>query len=144
MDPTPKRYTNSGVFLRTGNPMDPVQTGLEMQVQSGGRTGKHEFGAIYDAAACVRNPSRPGDDPANPWNQVEVEARGPIVKIRVNGEVVTEMNLDQYTEARKNADGSKNKYNKPLKDFPRKGYLGLQDHGDGTKCSYRNIRILEL
>ena len=52
------------------------------------------------------------------------------------------MDLDQWTEPNKNPDGSKNKFAKPLKDFARKGYIGLQDHG--RPVWYRNIKIKKL
>ena len=41
-----------------------------------------------------------------------------------------------------NPDGTKNKYANALKDFPREGHIGLQDHGG--KVWYRNIRLKEL
>ena len=56
----------------------------------------------------------------------------------LNGQLVSEANLGLWTEARKSHDGTPNKFDKPLKDFARSGYIGLQDHG--TPVSYRNIR----
>ena len=52
------------------------------------------------------------------------------------------MDLDQWTEANKNPDGSKNKFGTAYKDMPRKGFIGLQDHGNAVW--YRNIKIKEL
>src|SRR4029453_4343449 len=40
---------NSGIFIRTGNPKDPVQTGIEIQVlDSAGKEklSKHTYGAL--------------------------------------------------------------------------------------------------
>ncbi|MHC5119846.1 MAG: family 16 glycoside hydrolase, partial [Planctomycetota bacterium] len=59
-----------------------------------------------------------------------------------NNEPVLNIDLDDWTEAQKNPDGTKNKFNVAYKDLPRKGYIGLQDHG--FKVWYRNIRIKEL
>jgi hypothetical protein len=52
------------------------------------------------------------------------------------------MNLDDWTEAHQNPDGTANKFDVAYKDLPRSGYIGLQDHGG--KVWYRNIRIKEL
>jgi hypothetical protein len=52
------------------------------------------------------------------------------------------MNLDQWTEAGKNPDGTPNKFKIAYKDMPRRGRIGLQDHG--KPVWYRNIRIKPL
>jgi hypothetical protein len=51
------------------------------------------------------------------------------------------MNCDEWTEAGKGPDGRKNKFEKAARDFPRKGYLGFQDHGH--KVWFKNVKILE-
>ncbi len=132
---------NSGIFIRTGNPKNPVQTGMEIQVLDsyGKKTpGKHDCGALYDAKAPKSNTiKKPGE-----WNKILIMLAGPNVGVILNGQPILEANLDKWTEAKKNPDGSKNKYKKPLKEFPRSGHIGIQDHGKSV-C-FRNIRILKL
>jgi hypothetical protein len=60
----------------------------------------------------------------------------------LNGELVSQANLDLWTEAHKNPDGTPNKFDRPLKNYPRTGYIGLQDHG--SPVWYRNIRVKRL
>ncbi len=128
---------NSGVFFRIGNLKDPVQTGFEVQVYKPG-TGMHDFGAIYDLV-----PAKKADiHPAGEWNHMEITCRGPKITVRVNGELVSQIDCDEWTQPGKRLDGSKNKFKMAVKDFPRVGYLGFQDHGQ--KCWYRNVKILEL
>jgi hypothetical protein len=128
---------NSGVFFRA-DPRDPVQNGFEIQVMdSAGKAkpGKHDAGALYDAQAPRVNAMKPHGE----WNSLRLEAAGPRIKVTLNGQVVQEADLDQWTTAGQNPDGSKNKYKKAIKDFPRTGRIGFQDHGHDVW--YRNIRL---
>jgi hypothetical protein len=62
--------------------------------------------------------------------------------VELNGEQILDVNLDEWTEAKKNPDGSPNKFATPIQKFARRGYVGLQDHG--RPVWYRNIRLQEL
>ena len=130
---------NSGVFIRTENRDDPVQTGMEIQVGNMSPRGisNHVVGGIYNLVAPRLDAHKPGE-----WNHYRITCRGPHVSVMLNGKQVSEANLDNWTEARKNPDGSQNKFRRPLKDFARKGYIGFQDHG--SPASYRNVRIKKL
>lgn len=132
-----KTTGNSGVFFRTDNPKDNVQTGIEIQVENPGGPDKHSVGAIYDLVPPTKNNAR-----RDAWNQYVITARGPIITVELNGEKINEMNLDQWTTAGKNPDGSDNKYRTALKNFKREGHIGFQDHGH--KVWYRNVRIRPL
>ncbi|WP_298866470.1 family 16 glycoside hydrolase [uncultured Gimesia sp.] len=129
---------NSGVFFRVGDLNKPVQTGFEAQVISGKGTGMHDFGAIYDLVApAVNRASAPGE-----WTNFEITCKGPQISVAVNGKVVASLNADEWTEAGKRLDGSNHKFKQAVKDFPRKGYVGFQDHGH--KVWYKNVKLLEL
>jgi hypothetical protein len=52
------------------------------------------------------------------------------------------MNLDLWTEAHKNPDGTDNKFNTACKDMAREGFIGFQDYGQPVW--YRNIKIKEM
>lgn len=138
-----KDSCNSGIFFRIGDPKNPVHTGYEIQVLSGKGTGKHDFGAIYDLVPITENASLGGGK----WNSVEIKAKGPHISVKVNGKLVAEMNTDEFTQPGKTPDGSNHKFKldgKPvtIKNMPRKGYLGFQDHGH--KVWYKNVKLLEL
>lgn len=132
---------NSGVFFRVGDMNDPVQTGFEVQVADTGqraKPGRNDGGSLYDAVAPSANAMKPAGD----WNHIEITAAGSKVKVVLNGQKVVDADLDRWTQPRKNPDGSPNKYNKALKDFPRKGYVGLQDHNHDVW--FKNIKIKPL
>lgn len=132
-----KTEGNSGVFIRTDNVKDNVQTGIEIQVDKPAKPGKHSVGAMYDALAPTKDPTKAGE-----WNRAVITAKGSKITVEMNGEKVLEADLDQWTTGNQNPDGTKNKFKTALKDFKREGHIGLQDHG--AKVSYRNIKIKPL
>ncbi len=133
---------NSGVFLRTSDLKDPVYTGIEIQVANS--YGQKQLsrgataGAVYDCLAPTKNAvKRPGQ-----WNRCQITCRDNRIIVVLNGQRIIDMDLNRWTEPHRNPDGTKNKFPRALKDFARKGYVGLQDHG--RPVWYRNIRIKEL
>lgn len=133
-----KTEGNSGVFFRTDNPKNNVQTGIEIQVdRPAAKPNKHSIGAIYDLVPPTKDNTKKDD-----WNRMTITAKGNLITVAVNGEKVAEMDLDQWTSPGMNPDGTKNKFKTALKDFKREGHIGLQEHGAGV--SYRNIRIKPL
>ncbi len=129
---------NSGVFFRVGKLRDPVQSGFEVQVANEVGTGYHDFGAIYDLV-----PPKKLDKPLSPeWNSIQITAKGPHIDVEVNGQHVAQLNCDEWTTPHQSPDGRHNKFAKAIKDFPRKGYLGFQDHGH--KAWFKNVKLLDL
>lgn len=129
---------NSGIFFRVGNLKNPIYSGFEVQVFNSKETGMHDFGAIYDLVPPKKNLNKG----TNEWNHVELTCKGPNITVTVNGEEVATMNCDDYPERGKRPDGSKHKFGVAIKDLPRSGYLGFQDHGH--KCWFKNVKLLEL
>jgi hypothetical protein len=133
--------TNSGIFFRTADLKDCVQTGIEVQVlDSYGKSdpSKHDCGGIYDCLAPSKNMVKP----AGEWNHATLTCKGSKVLVALNGEQVIDMDLNDWTEAHKNPDGTKNKFRTPYKDMPRHGHIGFQDHG--KPVWYRNVFIRQL
>jgi type 1 glutamine amidotransferase len=132
---------NSGIFFRTGDLADPVQTGIELQVlDSHGKAepGKHDCGAVYDIMAPRVNAVRkPGE-----WNHVVLVCHGSFIAAAMNGERIISLDLNDWTQPRRNPDGSENKFRTAYREMPRIGHIGFQDHG--TAVSYRNIRLKPL
>ncbi|HPD48263.1 MAG TPA: DUF1080 domain-containing protein [Anaerohalosphaeraceae bacterium] len=132
--------SNSGVFIRTADVKDPVQTSIEIQVfdSFGAEPSKHGCGAIYDCLAPEKNTVKK----AGEWNHLTVMAFGPRITVTLNDERIINMNLDEWTEAGKNPDGSNNKFRTAYKDMARTGAIGFQDHGNSVW--YRNIKIRKV
>jgi hypothetical protein len=131
---------NSGVFIRTSSltprpGRDVGFNGIEIAVDDTKTAGFHDTGAIYDLVQSKANAMKP----AGEWNHLRITSNGPLIEVEVNGQAVSSMNLDEWPTANKRPDGSSHKFDVAYKDHPRKGYIGLQDHG--SDCWYRNIKL---
>lgn len=129
---------NSGIFVRTGDLNDPVYSGIEVQVSSDTKPGRNGFGSIYDLVA----PTKDATNGPGKWDTVEVRCEGPLITVTVNGEKVASINCDAWDQPGRRPDGSQHKFRKAIKDFPREGFIGLQDHGHDVW--YKNIKLKEL
>lgn len=132
---------NSGVFVRWSDIKNPVHSGIEVQVfDSVGKTppDKHDCGALYDMVAPTKNVEKPVGE----WNHMIITCYGPIISVELNGEKICEMNEDQFDKPHQNPDGTPNKYNNAWKDMPRKGHIGLQDHGG--RVWFKDVKIKML
>ncbi len=129
---------NSGIFIRTGNPNNPVQTGIEVQIiDTYGKSApdKHDTGALYDLRAPDTNAvKKPGE-----WNHITVTCDNNLISVVLNDIPVVNADIDKWITAHQNPDGTGNKFDLPVKDFPRTGFIGFQDHGD--TIWFRNVVV---
>ncbi|MCH7859383.1 MAG: DUF1080 domain-containing protein [Candidatus Marinimicrobia bacterium] len=131
--------TNSGVFIRTGDIEHFVHTAIEVQIHASTDGTPHGMcGAIYDCLSPSMNRVRK----AGEWNRYTITAQANKIFVVFNGEQIINMDLNRWTEAHMNPDGSPNKFNTAYKDMPRVGHIGFQDHGQ--PIWYRNIKIKKL
>lgn len=136
-------HCNSGIFLRT-SPLTPRPgkdvgfNGLEVAIDDTTTAGYVDTGALYDLSQPTRNAMHPVGE----WNHIEITCRGALIQIVLNGEKVNSIDLDAFTKPNLRPDGTAHKFDQAFKDHPRKGYLGLQDHG--SPCWYKNIKLKPL
>jgi hypothetical protein len=137
---------NSGVFYRS-DPKNPVQNGFEIQIMDNKgfqQNKKRELpprklnGSFYDAMAAPKDFSKP----VGLWNTFHLKCEGPIITCHINGEQCFQVNVEDWDTPGKNTDGSTNKFKKALKDFPRKGHIGFQNHGQVVW--FRDVSITPL
>jgi hypothetical protein len=141
--PKPDAVGNSGFFV-WADPIPAIGTGytrgIEVQVlvnleykNKKGEITATSQGDLFSiwGATCV--PDRPHPDGwerclpsenrakgANEWNHYRVEANDGVIKLAVNGKVVSGLS----------------------KCNPRKGYLALES--EGSECRFKNLKIKEL
>ncbi len=116
---------NSGVFLRVDDPLDPVETGMEVQIlDTHGKKdpGHHDCGGVIRTAAPSKNMAKP----AGEWNRYVITCVGGRLEVVLNGEQIIDLQLDASA----------------MKDRPPVGHIGFQD--EAKRVWYRNVRIKEL
>ena len=130
-------FDNSGVFLRfpvlgNQNPAEDwklaVDQGYEVQIDDRGfdpntnATGSplHTTGAVYQLAPATKLASKPLGE----WNTFEIEAIGPGIRVRLNGELVSHLTNNQGR--------------------PLKGHIGLQNHHPGSRVHFRNLFVKKV
>jgi hypothetical protein len=134
---------NSGIFIRTFPLMprpgkDIGFNGIEIAIDDTTTAGFHDTGAIYDLVKPTKNAM----NPVGQWNHIVISSDHAVLALTLNGQQVSHIDLDQWPEPNKRADGSAHKFDVAYKTHSRKGYIGLQDHG--SDCWYKNIKILPL
>jgi hypothetical protein len=134
---------NSGVFFRvfslTPQPgKDVGYNGIEVAIDDTKTAGYVDPGAIYDLSKPTKNVLRP----LGQWNHLVLTSRDNRAIVELNGEVVNEVDFNKFTEADKRPDGTPHKFGVAFKDFPRRGRIGLQDHG--ADIWFKNIKLLPL
>jgi hypothetical protein len=134
---------NSGIFVWT-YPLEPRPgkdvgwNGIEMQILDSPDAGYTDTGAIYDLVKPTENAMKPVGE----WNHAEITCHNNLIEVALNGENVSRMNLDEWTQPNKRPDGAPHKFDLVFKDHPRHGYIGLQDHG--SPCWFKNIKLRHL
>lgn len=136
---------NSGVFYRARKD-DPVHHGFEVQLMDnvgfqkthGEKEPRKLNGSFYEGKA-------PSADPANPvgqWDRLVLKAVGPRITCHINGVEVFDVDVNDWPEVGKNPDGTPNKFQVAIKDKPRSGYIGFQNHGQYVW--FRDIEVRRI
>jgi hypothetical protein len=119
---------NSGFYFRVGDKKTPVEKGIEVQIYESHGKGKdarltdHDSGGVIPGVPPTKNTSKPSGE----WNRFHITNQGDKLTIRLNGEVINEVDLKK----------------EPLASRPKRGYIGFQDHG--LPLALKEIKIREL
>ena len=118
---------NSGFYFNVGDKGSPVAKGIEVQIyeshaKGDGKLTDHDSGGIIPGIPPTKNAARP----AGEWNSFHITVKGDTLTVRLNDEVVNEVDLNDPK----------------LKGRPESGYIGFQDHA--LPLALRNIRVREL
>jgi len=128
---------NAGLFVWSDaitSPSVPFTRSIEVQILDGRNSENYtSHGDVFAIHGARLTPDRPHPagamrclpserraNPAGEWNHYRVECRDGVLKLAVNGKIVSG-----------GSDCS-----------PRKGYICLES--EGSECHFRNLRILEI
>lgn len=132
---------NNGVGIRAPLEGDAAYVGMEIQIldETSDKYKKdgvsvlkptQHTGSVYDVFAA--KPGHVKRDGA--WNQYEIHAEGPKIKVTLNGVVISDCDLSTVTDPA------------VLKKHPgltrKSGHIGFLGHG--TRVEFRKVRIKEL
>ncbi len=132
---------NTGLGIRCPSEGNPTFTGIEIQLLDDSAEkyrnlrAEQYTGSLYYQVAPTQKPEL---KPAGEWNQCEVICIGDQVTIKINGQIINEVDLAK-------PDG-KNKLNtsKPWKlaERPPIGHIALQSHP--SQVDFRNLTVKDL
>jgi hypothetical protein len=135
----PPEGSNNGLGIRAPREGNAAYEGIELQILDekaalAGKWGElrdaQYHGSVYDVVPAKKGAMKP----AGEWNQQEVTAKGRQITVKLNGQVITDVNLDTVKDP------------EVLKKHPglarTSGYIGFLGHNDYIE--FRNIRIKPL
>jgi HEAT repeat protein len=129
---------NNGVGIRAPYEGDAAYEGMEIQILDSEAPiykDLHDYqyhGSIYGVFPAKRGFLKPIGE----WNYEEIVAKGPKIKVTLNGTVIVDADI---TLPRKNGTADGQKHPGLLRDSGHIGFLG-----HGSEVQFRNIRVKDL
>lgn len=140
--------TNSGVIVYCTNMENWIPNSVEVQIaddfsEKWAKSPKTwQCGAIFGHLAASKSMvKKPGQ-----WNRFTITCKDKMIYVMLNSLMVTEMNMDLWTSATKNPDGTDipSWLSTPFAELPTHGNIGLQGKHAGAPIFFRNMKIKEL
>jgi hypothetical protein len=139
---------NSGVIVHCSDTKKWIPNSVEIQIaddyaRKWAKSPKTwQCGAIFGHLAASKQLVKK----VGKWNRYTITCKGKIITVVLNGEKVTEMDMNKWTSAKVNPAGDKipGWLSKPKASLPLKGHIGFQGKHGGAPIFFRNIKIKEL
>lgn len=140
--------TNSGVVVHASNTENWIPNSVEIQIAddydeewaTAPKTWQCAaiFGHLAPTKSAVKKPGK--------WNKYTIACQDHMIYVMLNGEMVTEMDMREWTSAKTNPDGSEIPawMNVPFAELPTHGKIGLQGKHAGAPIWFRHLKIKEL
>ena len=138
---------NSGVYIYASDLKNLVPNKIEVQLLDDPAPLWKDCTPYQRTAALYGHckPKASALKPTGEWNRMTIFARGPHVRIVLNGVEVIDENLSAHASSKINPDGSKVPplHTKPWAEIVKRGRIGLQGKHQGAASYFRNLRVQE-
>ncbi|MFA5191532.1 MAG: DUF1080 domain-containing protein [Verrucomicrobiia bacterium] len=139
---------NSGVIVYASDMKNWIPNSVEIQILDDSAPKWAKAAATWKCGGLFGRsaPKKQAVKKAGEWNRMTVVCKGPMICVLLNGELVTEADIKQWTSAKKNPDGSDIPpwLSRPMAELPTKGHIGLQGKHGGAPIYFRNVKIKQL
>lgn len=140
--------TNSGIVVHASDTTNWIPNSVEIQIADdyaqkwAESPGNWQCGAFFGHQAPTKRTVKRPDE----WNRCTVTCQGKLIYVVLNNELVNTIDLNRFTSARKNPDGTDVPawLSKPPAELPLHGYIGLQGKHAGAPIYFRNLKIKAL
>lgn len=137
--------TNSGVFVYASDVDDFIPNSVEIQIADDSHPRWAKAPKTWQCAAIFGHQPATKSNVKKPgaWNRMTIFCKGPTIRVVLNGEQVTKIDMKKWTSAKKNPDGSPIPpwLSKPMAELATKGHIGLQGKHGGVPIYFRNLKI---
>lgn len=144
----PAEKANSGVVIYATDTKNWIPNSVEVQILDDwaaewkDKPTTWKCGAIFGRLAASKQMVKK----AGEWNRMTIWAKGQMIYVMLNGELVTQCDMSKWTDPKKNPDGSDIPpwLSKAMATMPTKGKIGLQGKHGGAQIHFRNVKIKQI
>jgi hypothetical protein len=140
--------TNSGVIVHASDMKDWIPHSIEIQIADDFADEWSKSPASWQCAAVFGHQpaskhivKKPGE-----WNHYTITCKGKKIWIALNGELVNVFDMNAYTSAKTNPDGTEVPawLSNPPSTLALHGHIGFQGKHAGAPIYFKNIKIKEI
>jgi hypothetical protein len=140
--------TNSGVIVHATDIVEWIPNSVEIQIADDYSKQWSKAAPTWQCAAIFgRKPATNKSlKPAGEWNHFTITCKGKMISIVLNGTLVNECNMDDFTSSKVNPDGSSvpSWLKNPMSTLGLRGHIGLQGKHAGAPIYFRNVKVFKL
>lgn len=140
--------TNSGVIVHATDIVEWIPNSVEIQIADDYSKQWSKAHPTWQCAAIFGHKAATNKSlkPAGEWNHYTITCKGKMISIVLNGTLVNECNMNDFTSATKNPDGSTvpSWLKNPMSTLALRGHIGLQGKHAGAPIYFKNVKIFKL